>query len=108
MRNFDQIIRQEKLTFVDFYASWCAPCRQMQPIIDQFEDRMGARTDLLRIDIEDPEMHEIVRRFRIVSVPTLMFFRRGEVLWRQSGSVSYNHLVQVLEELELYELAGAR
>lgn len=108
MKNFDQIIRQEKLTFVDFYASWCAPCRQMQPIIDQFEDRMRDRTDVCRIDIEDPEMRDLVHRYRIVSIPTLLFFRRGEVLWRQSGSVSYNHLVQVLEELELYELAGAR
>ena len=63
MKNFDQIIWQEKLTFVDFYATWCAPCRQMHPIVDQFEDRMSERAEVCRIDIEDPDMQEIVRRY---------------------------------------------
>ena len=108
MKNFDQIIWQEKLTFVDFYATWCAPCRQMHPIVDQFEDRMSERAEVCRIDIEDPDMQEIVRRYNIRSIPTLMFFLLFEVLWRESGSVSYNYLVTVLEELEQYELAGAR
>ncbi len=106
MKNFDQIIWQEKLTFIDFYASWCGPCKQMEPIITQFKDRMSDRTDVYRIDIEDPEMLPIVRRYHIVSVPTLMFFRRGEVLWRESGAISYHHLTTILEELEQYELAG--
>ncbi len=108
MKNFDQLIWQEKLTFVDFYASWCGPCKQMEPIITQFEERMSNRTDVLRIDIEDPAMQHIVRRYNIVSIPTLMFFRRGEVMWRESGCVGYNHLVTILEELEQYELAGER
>ena len=108
MKNFDQQIWQPKLTLVDFYATWCSPCRQMDPIVAQFADRMHHRTDVVRIDIEDPEMQHIIHRYHIVSVPTLMFFRRGEVLWRESGCVGYNHLVTVLEELEQYELAEAR
>ena len=56
-----------------------------------------------RMDIEDPDLLEIVRRYNIVSVPTLMFFRRGEVLWRESGQVDYEHLVNVLNELEKHE-----
>ena len=56
-----------------------------------------------RMDIEDPDLLEIVRRYNIVSVPTLMFFRRGEVLWRESGRVDYEHLVNVLNELEKHE-----
>lgn len=108
MKNFDQIIWREQLTFVDFYASWCGPCKQMEPIVEQFKDRMHHRTDVYRIDIEDPEMLPVVRRYNIVSIPTLMFFRRGEVLWRESGCVGYNHLVTILEELEQYELAEMR
>ena len=50
-----------------------------------------------------PDLLEIVRRYNIVSVPTLMFFRRGEVLWRESGRVDYEHLVNVLNELEKHE-----
>ena len=56
-----------------------------------------------RMDIEDPDLLEIVRRYNIMSVPTLMFFRRGEVLWRESGRVDYEHLVNVLNELEKHE-----
>ena len=59
-------------------------------------------------NIEDAHLQHIIHRYHIVSVPTLMFFRRGEVLWRESGAVSYHHLVTILEELEEYELAGQR
>ncbi|MBR5464615.1 MAG: thioredoxin family protein [Alistipes sp.] len=106
MSLFEKKIWQENLTFVEFYATWCDSCQQMHPIITQFEERMGNRTDVYRIDIDDPAMQPIIHRYHVVSVPTLMFFRRGEVLWRESGSVSYHHLVTILEELEEYELAG--
>lgn len=108
MKQFDRLIWQEQLLLVEFYATWCGPCKAMEPVIARFAERMGDRTDLLRIDIEDPNYADIVRRYNIISVPTLMFFRRGEVLWRESGAVGYNHLVTILEELEQYELAGER
>ena len=108
MKKFDQQIWQERLTFVEFFATWCGPCKEMEPVIARFSERMCDRTDILRIDIEDPDYATVVRRYNIVSVPTLMFFRRGELLWRESGAVGYNHLVTILEELEQYELAGER
>lgn len=108
MKSFDQRIWQERLTLVEFYATWCNPCKQMEPIIAQFGIRMRDRSDLLRIDIDDEEMQPIVRRYNVSSIPTLIFFRRGEVLWRESGGVSYHHLVTVLEELEQYELDEQR
>ena len=108
MKNFDQMIWQEHLTFVEFYATWCGPCKEMEPVIARFKERMSDRTEIVRIDIEDEAFERVVRRYNIISVPTLMFFRRGEVLWRESGAVGYNHLVMILEELEQYELAGQR
>lgn len=103
MKDFDKIIWRNALTFVDFFAVWCGACRAMTPVIDRFQKQMNGRADVYRMDIEDPDLLEIVRRYNIVSVPTLMFFRRGEVLWRASGRVDYEHLVNVLNELEKHE-----
>ena len=103
MKDFDKIIWRNALTFVDFFAVWCGTCRAMTPVIDRFQKQMNGRADVYRMDIEDPDLLEIVRRYNIVSVPTLMFFRRGEVLWRESGRIGYDHLANVLRELEKHE-----
>lgn len=104
MKNFDKIIWRDALTLVDFFATWCEPCQLMHPVIDKFQRQMNGRADVYKFDIDDRELLEIVRRYNIVSVPTLMIFRRGEVLWRESGRVGYEHLVNVLTELEKHEV----
>ena len=83
--DFDKIIWRDALTFVDFFATWCGPCQMMHPVIDRFQEKMNGRVDVYKVDIDDRDMLEIVHRYNIMSVPTLMFFRRGEVLWRESG-----------------------
>ena len=106
MKDFDKIIWRDALTFVDFFASWCGPCQMMHPVIDRFRVEMNGRADVYAIDIDDRDMLEIIRRYNIRSVPTLVFFRRGEVLWRHSGAIGYEHLKSVLEELERHERVG--
>ena len=95
--DFDKIIWRDALTFVDFFATWCGPCQMMHPAIDKFQREMNGRV-----------MLDAVHRYNIMSVPTLMFFRRGEVLWRESGLASYDHLVNVLRELEKREHVAQR
>ena len=85
MTDFDKIIWRDALTFVDFFATWCGPCQVMRPDIDKIQERMKGRVDVYKINIDASSMSEIVRRYTIMSVPTLMFFCRGEVLWRESG-----------------------
>ena len=106
MKDFDKIIWRDALTFIDFFATWCGPCQAMHPVIDRFQKAMNGRVDVYKVDIDDPGMLETVRRYNIMSVPTLMFFCRGEVLWRESGRVDYEHLVHVLDELEKREQAA--
>ena len=103
MKDFDKIIWRDALTLVDFFAVLCGPCLAMHPVIDRFQKQMNGRADVYRMDIDDPDLAEIVRRYNIMSVPTLMFFQRGEVLWRESGRVDYEHLVNVLDELEKHD-----
>lgn len=103
MQDMDKIIWRDALTFVDFFASWCGPCRMMHPTIDRFKEEMHGRVDVYKVDVDDRDMADFVSRYRIASVPTLIFFRRGEILWRQSGMMSYEQLMNVFEKLEKTE-----
>ncbi len=103
MQDFDKIIWRDALTLIDFFASWCGPCRIMHPILDRFERQMNGRVDIYRIDIDNRGMSDIIARYDIRSVPTLLFFRRGEVLWRKSGVTTYDQLAGVLNDLEQCE-----
>lgn len=105
MKDFDKIIWRDALTFIDFFATWCGPCQAMHPIVDHFQEQMKGRADVFKIDIDSPDMQEVVRRYHITSVPTLVFFRHGEVLWRESGRIGYAELVKALETLEKKEPA---
>ncbi len=100
MVDFEKIIWREGLTLVDFFAAWCGPCQAMHPILDRFQRQMNGRIDLYKIDIDNRAMEDAIRRYAIASVPTLIFFRHGKVLWRRSGLVSYEELVATLNELE--------
>lgn len=103
MTDFDKIIWRDALTFVDFFASWCGPCQAMHPVVDRFQEQMRGRVEVYKVNIDSPEMADIIRRYEIRSVPTLMFFRHGEILWRSSGAMSYDSLVGKLQELEARE-----
>lgn len=103
MKDFDKIVWRDALTFVDFFATWCGPCKMMHPVVDKFKTQMNGRADVYTIDIDDRDMADVIRRYNIQAVPTLMFFRRGEVLWRRSGAIGYDELKGVLEELEQRE-----
>ncbi len=103
MHNFDKIIWRDALTLIDFFAIWCGPCRQMHPTLDILQHNFNGRIEVFRIDIDNIEAAHILRRYHIHSVPTLMFFRRGEVLWRHSGAMSYDSMVKVIEKLEAAE-----
>ncbi len=105
MVDFDKVIWRDALTFVDFFASWCGPCQVMHPIVDRFQEQMRGRVEVYKVNIDAPEMAEIIRRYEIRSVPTLIFFRRGAVLWRSSGAMSYEELLGVFHRLEHREHA---
>ena len=94
--DFDNIIASDNLILIDFYATWCGACRAIDPILDRTALAMSNCVTIIRIDIDTRSSHELVRRFNIVSVPTLMLFSRGERLWRESGVISFDRLNSLL------------
>lgn len=90
MEKFNDIINSGQLTLVDFFATWCGPCKQMHPVLEQLKAGMGDSIRIIKLDV-DKNGH-LADTYRIQSVPTLMLFRNGEMLWRQSGTTSLSDL----------------
>ena len=85
MEKFNEMINGEQLTLVDFFATWCGPCKMMHPIQEQLKEKMGDDIRILKVDVDKNEA--LSMQYRIQSVPTLMLFKKGEMLWRQSGAM---------------------
>ncbi|MBO7282517.1 MAG: thioredoxin family protein, partial [Alistipes sp.] len=90
--DFDRIINSERLMLVDFYATWCGACKAMDPTLDRVALALSDSVTILRIDISSSSSRELVRRYNIVAVPTLMLFFRGDILWRDSGIIAFDRL----------------
>ena len=96
MEKFNEMINGEQLTLVDFFATWCGPCKMMHPILEQLKEKKGDDIRILKVDVDKNEALSI--QYRIQSVPTLMLFKKGEMLWRQSGAMSLNDLMQKISQ----------
>lgn len=98
MEKFNEMISGEQLTLVDFFATWCGPCKMMHPILEQLKEKMGDDIRILKVDVDKNEA--LSMQYRIQSVPTLRLFKKGEMLWRQSGAMSLNDLMQKISQLQ--------
>ena len=98
MEKFNEMINGEQLTLVDFFATWCGPCKMMHPILEQQKEKMGDDIRILKVDVDKNEA--LSMQYRIQSVPTLILFKKGEMLWRQSGAMSLNDLMQKISQLQ--------
>lgn len=85
MEKFNDVINSDQLTLVDFYATWCGPCKMMHPVLEQLKADLGDSIRIIKLDVD--KSGDIAEAYRIQSVPTLMLFRGGEMLWQQSGAM---------------------
>ena len=87
MDKFNELINGEKPVLVDFFATWCGPCKMMHPILEDVKKRLGDKVIILKIDVDVPANRQPVYLYHIQSVHTLMIFKQGKVLWNNSGVV---------------------
>lgn len=98
MEKLNEIINGSQLTLVDFFATWCGPCKMMHPVLEQLKEEMGDSLRIIKIDIDKNEA--LMEQYRIQSVPTLMLFRKSDALWRQSGAMSLSDLKKVVNSYQ--------
>jgi thioredoxin 1 len=96
MANFQDIIASDTPVLVDFSAEWCGPCKMMPPILKQVKDAMGDKVKIIKIDID--KNPQAANAYRVQSVPTLMIFKKGQTMWRQSGVVQAGQLQSVIQQ----------
>ncbi|MCM1111581.1 MAG: thioredoxin [Clostridium sp.] len=83
MSDFNKFISEDKPTLVDFFATWCGPCKMQAPILEQLKQKMGDTVNILKIDTDRNQ--DLSAQYQIRSVPTLILFKGGNVVWRASG-----------------------
>lgn len=91
MNEFNELINSDKPTLVDFFATWCGPCKMQGPILEDLKNKVGDAANIIKVDVDrNPDLSA---KYQIRSVPTIIIFKNGEPQWRASG-------VQQLEVLE--------
>lgn len=93
---FQEIIHQDKPVLVDFFATWCGPCKMQAPILEEVKQRLGEKVSIIKIDVDQNEA--VAAQYQIRSVPTLILFKKGQIIWKQAGVFQANQLEQLLKE----------
>lgn len=92
---FDEIINQDKPVLVDFFATWCGPCKTQAPILKEVKERLGDQVAIIKIDVDQNQV--VASQYQVRSVPTLIIFKNGKIVWKQAGVFQANELERLLK-----------
>ncbi len=91
MSEFNDIIKSEKPTLVDFYATWCGPCKVQAPILEKVKEAVGDAATIIKVDVDANQA--LAQEYRVQSIPTLILFQNGEAQWRGYGVHQADQLI---------------
>ncbi|MDO6759486.1 thioredoxin [Tamlana sp. 2_MG-2023] len=94
MSKFSEIINQDKPVLVDFFATWCGPCKTLGPILKEVKDTLGDNVSIVKIDVDKNQ--ELATKYQVRGVPTMLLFKNGKQVWRQSGVLQKNEILNVI------------
>lgn len=94
--NFKDIIDSETPVLVDFYADWCGPCKLLAPILKEVKSELGEKVKIVKIDVDKNQ--PLAAQFQVRGVPTMILFKNGKQIWRQSGVLQKNDLISIINQ----------
>ena len=94
--NFGALIRDNKLVLVDFFATWCGPCKMIAPILDDIATELDGKVKVVKINVD--ENQQVAAKFGVRSIPTLVIFNEGKVVATQVGALPKNQLIALIEK----------
>ena len=89
---FNELLQDSRLVIVDFWATWCGPCRMLSPLLDEVEEEMSDKIVVVKVNVDDAD--EVAAQFRIMNIPTLLFFKGGQIVDKTVGAMPKTALVQ--------------
>lgn len=95
---FNEMIQSDKPVLVDFFAEWCGPCKTMAPILKDLKDSVGEAITIIKVDVD--KNPQAAQHYQVQGVPTLILFKNGKPLWRQSGVVPKAGLMTVINQFK--------
>jgi thioredoxin 1 len=95
MSKFNELIQSETPLLIDFHALWCGPCKVLSPILKDVKSELGDQLKVIKIDID--KNPKVASNYQVRGVPTIILFQKGKQLWRQSGVVPKNELMDIIK-----------
>ncbi|MFT6882775.1 MAG: thioredoxin 1 [Marinoscillum sp.] len=97
MSNFNELINRNTPTLVDFYADWCGPCKMMPPILNDVKSSFGDGINILKVNVD--KNNKAASKYGIQSIPTLLLFKNGKIVWRKSGVAQAGEIGQAIKKI---------
>ncbi|MFH6983744.1 thioredoxin [Marinoscillum sp. 108] len=97
MSNFHELINRNTPTLVDFYADWCGPCKLMPPILNEVKSNLGGAVNIIKVDVD--KNNKAAHKYGIRSIPTLILFKNGKILWRKTGVAQVAEIQQAVRKI---------
>lgn len=96
-KEFDEVIKSKKVVLVDFFATWCGPCRMLSPVLEEVLEESKGEFDIVKVDVD--ESYDLAKKFGVMSVPTMIIFQEGTETDKMIG---YRQKDDILEAIKSY------